>query len=128
MGVEKAFDLADEHGGLHRLDEHFVGAHVGPVIVWEGGEEGDGGMVGGVAGGEDDFAAGGIGLHAHVGDDHLVFIQLDLGLAFPCGGGGVDIEAGDFEDGFEGEEDGDFVIDEKDAALRQGGLLVVLDA
>jgi hypothetical protein len=111
--VEEAFDLADEHGGLHGLNEHFVGSHVGPIVVGEGGEEGDGGMVGGGAGGLYDVAAGGFGLHAHVGDDHLVLIQLDFGLAFAGGGGGVDIKAGDFKDGLEGEEDGNFVVDEK---------------
>ena len=103
VGVEHLFDLADEDGGLHGLDEHLVGADVGPVVVGEGGEQGDGGVVGSGAGGLDDIAAGGIALHAHVGDDHLVLAQLDLGPRFARAGGGIHIKSADLEHGLHGQ-------------------------
>jgi len=113
VGFEEFFDLAEQDGGLHGLDEHLVRAEIAPVFVGEGegGEQSDGGVVGSGAGGVDDLAAGGVGLHAHVGDDHLVLAELDFGFAFAGGGGGVDIEAADLEHGLHGEQDCYFVID-----------------
>ena len=114
MGFEELFDLAKEDGCLHGLYQHLVGAHVLPFVIVdrEGRKQRDGGVVGSVAGGLYDLAAGSVGLHAHVGDDHLVLAQFDLGFALARRGGGIDIEAADLEDGFHGEQDGDFIVNQ----------------
>ena len=106
--------------GLHGLDQHLVGAHLLPVLFrdWIGGEQSDCGAIGSGAGGGDDLGTGGVAFHAHVRDDHVVLALAEQQLALARGGGGVDIEAADFENSFEGEEDGDLVVYEKYAAFH----------
>ena len=118
--VSRSFSISRmSNRGLASFDKDLVGIQVPEVVFGVGGEEGDRGVVGGVTRSLNDFAAGGVGLHAHVGDHHLVFAELDFGLALAGAGGGVYIEAADFEHGFHGEQNGDFVVNEQNAALGQ---------
>ncbi len=124
MGVQQLLNLANEDGGLHGLDEHLVGADVGPIVVGEGSEQGDCGVIGSGAGGLDDLAAGGVALHAHVGDDHLVLAQFNFGASLACAGGRIHIKSADLEDGFQSQQNSYFIVDKQNAALSQGSLLI----
>jgi hypothetical protein len=80
-------------------------------------------MIGRGARGLDDVAARGVVLHAHVGDDHLIFAELELGAGFARAGGGVDLEVVQLQDGLHGQQNGYFIIDEQNATLSHGNLL-----
>jgi hypothetical protein len=113
VGDEQGFELADEVGGVHRLDEHFVGAVFLPFGIGEreGGEHGDSGPIGCFARGGDDFVAGGVAFHPHIGDDHVIGVGAHLQFCFFGGSGGFDLEAVDFKNCLESEQNGQFVVD-----------------
>ena len=76
MGFEELLDLLEQDAGVHGLEEQLEGAEFLPIsfVDGEGGEEGHGGVIRCQSGRLDDFPAGEIALHAHVGDDHVVLM------------------------------------------------------
>jgi hypothetical protein len=55
--------------------------------------------------------AGRLAFHPHIGDDHVIGVGADFQLCFFGGGGGFDLEAIDFKNCLEGEQDSQFVVD-----------------
>ena len=66
----------------------------------------------------DDFQSGLFGFHAQVADHHVVNAGLQAGKGFGGAAGGFHFKTVEFEDSFEGQQDGEVVVDEKNAAFH----------
>ncbi len=120
MRGEELFDLLKQDTGLHRLDQQLVGAAILPVLVVDGkgGQKGDGRLIGGGAGGGDDLFPGGLVLHAHISDDHVVLASAQLRLALTRGGGGIDVEPADLEHRLQRQQHRNLIIDKQNPAFH----------
>ena len=127
MSDEERFDLAQELLGVHRLDQHFVRAFFAPLGAGQrkGGEHRHGRVVGSLLGGAHHVDTGGVALHAHVGDNHVIGVGAELLFRLAGGGGRFHLKAIDFEHCLEGEQDREFVIYEQDATFHRESLSVV---
>ncbi len=83
-----------------------------------GGEQSGRGIVSLAARSADDFQTGLFGFHAQVADYHLVNAGFHAGQSLGGTGGGFDFKSLEFKNGFEGQENGEIVIDEKNTAFH----------
>jgi hypothetical protein len=122
---EQSFHLPQKIAGAERLDEQRVGAFSGPILfvpIFAGGrisgEQGGRGIVGLAARRAQDFQSGLFGFHAQVADDHVVNAGLQAGKGFGGTAGGFDFKSVQFEYRFEGQQDGEIVVDKKNTAFH----------
>src|SRR5450759_2407113 len=140
MADEQGFHLTQKIAGAERLDEQRVGVFSSPIFSvpmfsapmfagwWIGGEQSGRGVVSLAARGANDFQAGLFGFHAQVADDHLVNAGLHAGKGLGGTAGGFDFESVEFKNSLEGQQDGEIVIDKKNATLHVHLLTGVGDA
>jgi hypothetical protein len=136
---EQGFHLTQKVPGAERFDEQRVRVFASPIFPvpllsvlmvcapmfagwWIGGEQGGRGIVSLAARGADDFQAGLFGFHAQVADDHLVNAGLHAGQGLGGTASSFDFKSVEFENRFEGEQDGEIVVDEKNAAFHRAPL------
>src|SRR5438552_8137217 len=117
---EQDFDLTQQIFRPHRLNQQRLCTLPLPLAAESRKcrKNGGGGIVGLLAGGANHLVAGMLGLHLHVGDDHVILGRLQLALGFGGGGGGLHFKPVDFENSFQREQDREFIIDQQDAAFH----------
>ena len=81
MRVEKLLDLIEDAEDSAAFYIHCIGTGVTPVECWnrEGGKDDRDGRMRNCLCTADDFKAGGIGFHAHVGDDEIEGLLFEHG-------------------------------------------------
>jgi hypothetical protein len=138
---EQGFHLTQKIAGAERFDEQGVRVFSRPIFSvpmfsvpmfsvpmfsspmfsrWRiGCEQRSRGIVSLAARGADDFQAGLFGFHAQVADDHVVNGGLHAGKGLGGTAGGFHFKSVEFENSFEGQQDGEIVVDKKNAAFRR---------
>src|SRR5208282_2372147 len=97
----------------------FSGFSAPMLAGWRIGSQQSGrGIVSLAARGADHFQTGLFGFHAQVADYHLVNAGLYAGQGLGGTGRSFNFKSLEFENGFEGQQDGEIVIDEKNAAFH----------
>ena len=131
---EQRFHLPQKIGGAERLDEQRVGTFSNLTFVaillfitlpapifsrgWIGSEQCGRGIIGLAPGGAQDLESGFFGFHSQVADDHLVNAGLQAGEGFGRTRGRVHFKSMEFKHGFERQQDGEIVVDKKNAAFH----------
>src|SRR5260370_25608199 len=117
---QERLNLAQQIIGVHGLHQHGLSPFFLPFTAQhgEGGQNGTGWVVGGFSGGANHIVAGLGMLHLHVGDHHVVVGGLQLENGFGGGGGGFNLEAVDFQNRFQGQQNGDLIVSKKNAAFH----------
>jgi len=123
---QQGLDLANQVSGAKRLDKHglwVLGAvamiAAGIFAEWGIGSQNRGsGVVALPARGADHFQARLLGFHVQVADHHVIVARLQMANRFGCVGGRFYFEIMEFQHGFQGQQNREVVIDEKDAPFH----------
>jgi hypothetical protein len=81
-------------------------------------EQSSRGVVSLAARGADDFQTRLCGFHAQVADDHVVNGGFHAGKSLGGTAGSFDFKSVEFENSFQGQQDGEIVVDQKNAAFH----------
>jgi threonylcarbamoyladenosine tRNA methylthiotransferase MtaB len=121
MAHQPGFQLPHQILRPKRLDQQRLCPLLCPVTLVRriGGQQRGGGVVGLLAGFADHVETGILGLHASIGDDHLVDAGVQFLHRLGGGNGGVHLELLHLQDGFESQQDSNIVIDQQDSPLHK---------
>jgi len=143
---EQGFHLTQKIAGAQRFDEQRVRVLSGPIFSFSmfsapmfsvpmfsspivfrwriGCEQSSRRVVSLAARGADDFQTRLCGFHTQVADDHVVNGGLHAGKGLGGTAGGFDFKSVEFENSFEGQQDGEIVVDQKNAAFQLAAIFI----